>query len=315
MKIEIAALMPVRNGQAFLASAITSIEANQGHLKEILIIDDGSEDKTASILDRWVKRNEKVRVITTKGIGLVNCLNLGLVESDSEYVARFDVDDLYSSDRIQIQSSYLTPGVAAVFSDYSFWEQKFGFLGTMPSAIFPHATSMSLVNHQRTAHPSVIFSKNAVFGVGGYNENDFPAEDYSLWLRLSKSNMVISVPEVLLSYRLSAGSISANQRKIMVKKNIDLRRSIGINSDDYRQSIGELGHTLGRYEDFDFHRIRKLLHLRDLLSVTSQYNFAQSERKLVLGNLIKLSLSVENILNVLPFAAYTLKRRTVRKFL
>ena len=127
--------------------------------------------------------------------------------------------------------------------------------------------------------------------------------------------MVISVPEVLLSYRLSAGSISANQRKIMVKKNIDLRGSIGINSDDYRQSIGELGHTLGRYEDFDFDRIRKLLHLRDLLSVTSQYNFAQSERKLVLGNLIKLSLSVESILDVLPFAAHTLKRRTVRKFL
>jgi glycosyltransferase involved in cell wall biosynthesis len=315
MNIKVAALMPVRNGESFLCSAIASLEANQGYLSEILIIDDGSEDKTSSILDYWSKSNEKVRVIKTKGIGLVECLNLGLMESASEFIARFDVDDIYSPDRIKIQTRYLTTGVAAVFSDYSFWEQKFGFLGTMPSAIFPNATSISLVNHQRTAHPSVMFSRNAVLDVGGYNKNDFPAEDYSLWLRLSKSNTITSIPEVLLNYRLSAGSISASQRKFMVEKTMQLRNSIGINTDDYRSSIEYLGIALAKYGDFDFARIRKFLHLRDLLSIATEYNFAKSDKKLIVGELLKISLSLNSILDTAPFAAYTFKRRIVRHLL
>jgi glycosyltransferase involved in cell wall biosynthesis len=308
----ISALMPVRNGEIFLPSSISSIEMNQKWLNEILIVDDGSTDKTAWILKEWAEKNSKVRILRTDGLGLVKSLNLGLSESNYEFVARFDVDDKYSADRIEQQSQYLTPSTAAVFSDYSLWSQRNGFLGEIPSAIFPHATSISLISAQRSAHPSVIYSREAVLDAGGYRESDFPAEDYSLWLRLAKTKALISVPKVLLNYCLSSGSVSFSHRESMKKKTLELRLDIGIDRNDYLISLDKLPLTLKEYEDYESAKVRKLLHLSDLFKVSLQTQNSERDRRLILSHLYKELRSKNGYVDSLQFGLRSLHRKFIR---
>lgn len=312
MAVRVSALMPVRNGESFLPFSISSIEENQSYLTEILVIDDGSTDKTPRMLIEWAKQNSKVRILRTGGLGLVKSLNLGLSEVNSEFIARFDVDDKYSANRIEQQSKYLTPNIAAVFSDYSFWSQRNDFLGEIPSAIFSHATSISLVSAQRTAHPSVIFSRDAVLDAGGYREGDFPAEDYSLWLRLAKTKALITVPKVLLNYCLSSGSVSFSQRESMLKKTLELRRDIGINLSDYQISLEKLPCTLKEYEDYESAKVRKLLHLYDLFKVSLYFESAERDRRFILQHLYKELKLKNGYVDCFEFGLRTFQRKIVR---
>lgn len=58
--------------------------------------------------------------------------------------------------------------------------------------------------------------------VGGYSSNDFPAEDLSLWIRLSEISTLVSVPEILFSYRISKSSTSGSRQKEVKAKKIEI---------------------------------------------------------------------------------------------
>jgi glycosyltransferase involved in cell wall biosynthesis len=191
-------LMPIKNGERFLPEAIKFLEKNASPEDEILIVDDNSQDQTKSMLMTWAKFNSNVTIVNNPKSGLVSALNFGLKMARHEWIARFDVDDRYPSSRIEETRKYINRDTVAIFTDYQFTTDSGLRLGVVPSAIQANHTAPSLVSSQRTAHPSVCFNKFAVKEVGGYVEEDFPAEDLSLWLRLSTIGRIITVPKNLL---------------------------------------------------------------------------------------------------------------------
>ena len=180
----ISVVMPVKNGAAFISELSKSLNSNLGIYDEVLVIDDHSDDNSLQELNSWAKNNEKVRVLQNMGHGIVDALNFGVSESRNSWVARFDVDDLYVSNRLESQRLFLKPGRVAIFSDYSFFSDTHNNLGSIQSGITNNATKLSLVSGQRTAHSSAIFNKSAFEYAGEYRKEDFPAEDLSLWLRV-----------------------------------------------------------------------------------------------------------------------------------
>lgn len=227
--MKITALLPVKDGSIFLEKSRMAITSNCHEEDEILVVDDGSVDNSLSKLLLWANEDLRVRVISNPNPGLVNALNLGIIESSNRYIARFDVDDDYENYRISKQRERLEEGIVAVFSDYDFKTPSGRHLGNIPSAVSASAVSISLVSSQRTAHPSVLFDKEAVIAVGGYREEDFPAEDLSLWLRLSRAGNLISIPETLLHYRLSPNSITGQKRNEALSQRDKLITTIKIN--------------------------------------------------------------------------------------
>ena len=117
----ISVVMPVKNGAAFIPELSQSLNSNLGIYDEVLVIDDHSDDNSLQELNFWAKNNEKVRVLQNKGHGIVDALNFGVSESRNSWVARFDVDDLYVSNRLESQRLFLKSGRVAIFSDYSFF--------------------------------------------------------------------------------------------------------------------------------------------------------------------------------------------------
>lgn len=267
---KVTVLLPIKNGASYLPKISINIQKNIKASDEILAIDDHSTDKTLTFLKQWQKENPQVRVLQPKESGLVNALNLGIRESSNCAIARYDVDDKYSLNRLELQRTSIHETTAAIFCDYLICKNNIK-IGVIPSAIKKEMVSLSLVSSQRTPHPGVLFNREAVIEVGGYRKEDFPAEDLSLWLRLSRIGDLISIPEALLYYQLSVGSISKVNKKLIKEKTKLLRKNIGINLDDLDYCTKNLDNILSFYDKFSFSHERKMLFVKELLFASTVY--------------------------------------------
>jgi len=268
MRLPVTFLLPVKNGKDFLAHSLANISWMAGQSDEILVIDDHSDDGSDSILDSFKLSMKNLVVLDNPGSGLVSALNFGIAVATNNLIARVDVDDTYLSNRIDKQLECFNPSTVAVFSDYTFFSTKDRDLGTIYSAVHPLAVSVSLVSSQRTAHPSVVFSREAAVEVGGYRESDFPAEDLSLWLRLSRVGEFRSVPLPLLNYRMNPLGISSTKRSEMLNKKTFLLNEIGLNTSDLGRVENSIPDILTAYENLTNKSERSILLAKDLFSIS-----------------------------------------------
>ena len=261
----ISALLPVRNGQEYLPSLIPSILGMLTKSEELIIVNDGSTDSSPTIIEEFAKIDSRIKLISTTGLGLVNALNLGIKASTNGWIARFDVDDTYSQLRLDRQRELIDDDIALIFADYKFISNKGRSLGHVYSAIYPLPSALAIISGQRSAHPVVLINKQILIRCGGYVESDFPVEDLALWMRISTMGTIVSVPEVLLCYRLSINSISANNRKIQRLKKSELVKNFDLWGDWQRLCQDNFKETISLYQASPDSAKRILLHLRDLL--------------------------------------------------
>ena len=258
-------LIPIKNGLPYVSKAIEYIESNISVEDEVIVIDDGSTDGTSEVLIDWQTKNTRVRILHGSSSGLVDALNLGLQSASNKWVARFDVDDSYSINRLLEQRKWVNTGVALIFSDYKLTSPDNLSLGTIYSAIFHPAVSLSLITSSRTPHPAALLNRNLALEAGGYRSQDFPAEDLSLWLRMSRLGNLVSVPLPLLNYRIHKNSITSKRNEEMKLRKKELMNSFGI----YSKDLVALEKTYGKiYDDYRFFSHtdeRRILFLRDLL--------------------------------------------------
>lgn len=307
--VKITHLMPVKNGSRYLADSLRVIFSNASLDDEVIIINDGSTDNTLEILNLSKKDFPNLRIITTKGIGIVKALNLGLVESSHEWIARFDVDDMYTENRINKQRAIIADGIAAIFCDYELVLDNGVSTGVIPSPVDNLATIISLLYSQQTPHPGVVFNKNLITHAGGYLEDDFPVEDLSLWLRASRVGKLVSVPEVLLKYRISNTSTSGSRQKEAKSKTLILIQKYGLPINFIKQNFDELSGTYQNYSKLPFSIERRLLFMRNmnmLYKVAPQLNrFSNSSYPIYI---------FRNPVTVLIFIKQKLRRLIYRKF-
>lgn len=312
MRLPVTFLMPVKNGRDFLVKSLANINSIANPNDEILVIEDHSTDGTDAILHSMKSSMENLVVLSNPNSGLVAALNFGLAEAKYNAIARVDVDDTYQLNRINKQMESFASSTVAVFSDYKFVSANESNLGTIFSAIHPIAVSASLISSQRTAHPSVIFSRQAVVQVGGYREADFPAEDLSLWLRLSRVGDLRSVPLPLLNYRINPQGISITRRSEMLKKKNLILKEIRINKHDLDQMESSIPDILASYESLSNESERRILLARDLFNISEfDQNYIHLQ-KISLGILGKELVSGRLLPKASRLLIEKLRRRKLR---
>ena len=211
MAPRISCLLPVYNGEAFLVEAVDSILSQTYRDFELVVVDDGSRDATPDILRAFAETDDRVRVVRRENGGIVAALNTGLSASRGEYVARMDADDVSLPERFQFQLDYLDahPGCVLVGGvarslkpDGSFDGRTTGgrHLRTDLSC-FPPRVAVAM-------HPLIMVRRAALVQVGGYRSTFPHAEDYDLFLRLSKLGTIDNPDRDLLIYRRHEGAIS-----------------------------------------------------------------------------------------------------------
>ena len=208
----ISVLMPVYNAAPYLAEAIQSILAQTWVDFEFLIINDGSTDGSAAVIDGFARQDQRVKVLHQENRGIVEALNQGLSLARGRYIARMDADDISLPERFARQIAFLdaNPSVAICGSAC----RKF-YLGrahgVIPVAINPAEISARLLFRASIVHPSVMMRRDAVVrGQFNYRAGYPHAEDFDLWQRMAESNRIANLPDVLVLWRVHGTQSTGN---------------------------------------------------------------------------------------------------------
>lgn len=208
----VSVVMPVYNGERFVAEAIGSVLAQTFRDFECIVVDDGSRDGTARLLAEATAKDPRVRVLShQQNVGFRRALNSGCDIARGEFVARLDADDVCLPQRFERQVAYLKahPDVAVVGSWVQLVDDR-GVRGRVQRyPTQPAMVSWSMLFFNSLAHPSVMIRRSALQAAGGFPDGcEGGTEDYALFLQLSRTTRLANLSEVLLLYRMWPGSMS-----------------------------------------------------------------------------------------------------------
>src|SRR2546430_2107322 len=99
----VSVVLPVRNGETYLAEAIASVLSQTFTALELIVVDDGSGDQTPSIIRSYAADDPRLRLARASTGGIVNALNHGCALARAPLIARMDADDISYPDRIARQ--------------------------------------------------------------------------------------------------------------------------------------------------------------------------------------------------------------------
>lgn len=200
----ISVVLPVYNAETFLDEAMDSLVQQRFKEFEVLAINDGSTDRSGVILDQWAARDPRIKPTHRENRGLCATLNEGLARA-ATLVARMDADDICAPDRLERQWNYLLKHPEVVCVGCA--RQTIDGRGRpLDLKFFP--TTHDDIDHDHLSgwcqmlHPGVLMRRDAVLGIGGYDESYEVAQDLELWLRLAEVGRLANLPEVLMRYRV-----------------------------------------------------------------------------------------------------------------
>lgn len=210
---KITVLMPAYNAGPYIREAVDSVLAQTFTDFELLIINDGSRDETAEILSSY--GDPRIRVLEQENRGLVASLNRGLQEARSEWIARFDADDVCLPERLAIQWDYVQvhPELLLLGGEADYMSQEGEHLFTFHHHGYSTAEIRELVLRECPfVHATVLFRRSAVLEAGGYDPDALTFEDHLLWRKLVALGPVENLQQPLIRVRFNPESATVDEK-------------------------------------------------------------------------------------------------------
>jgi glycosyltransferase involved in cell wall biosynthesis len=202
-------LMPVHNGAPWVTDAVASVLAQTAGDLELIVIDDDSTDATPEILGGV--RDARLRFERQARLGLTRSLNRALALARAPLVARLDADDVALPERFARQRAFLDahPDVGLLGTG----AREVDAAGREVAVVVPPtddaAIRRTLIRRNPFVHSSVMLRRELVLRAGGYDETLPVAQDYDLWMRISRVTRLANLAEPLVVRRLLPGRVSA----------------------------------------------------------------------------------------------------------
>lgn len=217
----VSCIVPVYNGERFLDEALNSIEAQSHRNREIIVVDDGSTDKTA---DLAAARGKALRYFRQENAGGAAARNQGIRMARGEFVAFLDADDLWHPEKIERQVARYNarPELEISLAQVqNFW---------MPEVA---AERNELEGHRRTQpvpgySAGTLLVRRELFSRLGLFKGTMRHGDQTEWfLRARELGAVVEVlPEVLLERRLHAGNVSRHNGQASLTQYLELVKGV-----------------------------------------------------------------------------------------
>lgn len=233
----ISIVVPVYNSAPFIAATLESVIAQSFCDWEMVVVDDGSPDAAAVIVEEFCRRDPRIRLVQQANQGVANARNSGLAKTDprTEFVIFLDSDDMWQpaalatllatleaqpqaagahsiARTVDERGEPFQPGMAE-----KILRQRRAVVGRyveeMPLSA-PTTFNSLLVSCWIVTPGACLLRRSFLERTGGFRQAMASTEDWDLWLRLARLGDLVFVDQVLLDYRRHAGSISANHRRM-----------------------------------------------------------------------------------------------------
>jgi len=221
-------IIPVYNGSDFLKEAIDSALSQTYKHIEILVVNDGSCDngKTEAIAKEY---GDKINYISKPNGGVASALNEGIRAMKGEYFSWLSHDDMYYSEKIEVQINCLKNLPVKdyiLFSDYELINWKGRHLYSEKTEKYKTKNSLSAVFYQAINGCTMLIPKTC-FNENMFNEDLKTTQDYELWVRLAKKYKFYHFNKIILKSRFHPNQGSRKITTHHEEANNTLINSIG----------------------------------------------------------------------------------------
>ncbi len=224
----VSVLIPVRNGAAYLGAALESLAAQTWTDFEIVVVDNGSSDRTAFILRDWARREPRLRFFSLDRPGVSASRNFAAARARAPLLAYLDADDVALPHRLAVQVAAMNarPSLALLGSAAELIDSNGSRIGSLRRPL----DDARLREFQRSSsgfiQSSVIMRRESFLAAGGYREGLRFAEDYDLWLRMAERGRIANLAQPLVRYRMHANGATARgpARQALAIHSVDAAR-------------------------------------------------------------------------------------------
>jgi len=243
----ISVVMPVRDAERWVGTAVASLLAQTHGDFELLIFDDASRDRSGEIIESFA--DPRIHFFRKPQAGYSTWLREGVERARGELVARMDADDVARPERFARQVAYLRehPECVALGADVLLIDPDGRPIGERGVPLTHAAIEAELLDGRGGAlvHPVVIFRREALLAVGSYRPAWEPAEDLDLYLRLAEKGCLANLSECLLEYRLHVRKVSAQRsgeqrrKALAIVRDARLRRGLAPDAENGLPPVAE----------------------------------------------------------------------------
>ncbi len=231
-------VIPCFDAERYVLTAIGSVLAQHWPGIEIIVVDDGSTDHSAALVQDTFPQ---VHLVRQPNQGVAAARNTGIAQAQGEWIAFLDADDLWLDGKLdhQWQQLQANPGVRMNYTAWQVWPSE----DPLPSETYLNDLRKKARNKQNwdgasgwiypallldcVVWTSTVLAHHSVFEeVGNFDTNLRIGEDYELWLRISRVTPIHRVPQPLALYRSHSASITKstptkNHEGLVIKRALD----------------------------------------------------------------------------------------------
>ncbi|MBF0299202.1 MAG: glycosyltransferase [Oligoflexia bacterium] len=206
----ISVIIPYYNGEKYIKDTLHSVLAQTYQYFEIIIIDDGSSNESSSIYlhNLLLEVNDpRIKYFKKKNEGLSKTRNFGITQSQGEWIALLDQDDLWSPNKLfeQVNATLENVNVAIIYTDAIYIDEHTHSSNKLSSKIQPHHGKcfIELLENNFITCSSVMIKKSCIKEAGFFNHKYKYAEEWDLFLRIMENskNEIYYINELLTTYR------------------------------------------------------------------------------------------------------------------
>jgi glycosyltransferase involved in cell wall biosynthesis len=215
----VSVITPAWNAAEFLAGTIESVRAQTVTDWELIVVDDGSTDGTAALVQRYAEIDPRVRLLQQQNSGPSAARNTAMRSATGQFFAFLDSDDRWHPRylRAQLDVFALHPDTGLVTGNGWFDGGPFDGAPTRPLATgYPELPLPVLIAQESSVFIMTVFRRAVFDTIGGFDERQWTSEDYDFWLRAAMAGFKFRRnPEPLGWYRVRGNSLSRNRQRML----------------------------------------------------------------------------------------------------
>ncbi len=227
----VSVVLPVYNGGDILADSIRSVLEQTYENFELIIINDGSKDKTLEIARKFEKSDSRIRVLTQENKKIPRTLSRGFREAKGEFLTWTSADNVMDKDFLEKMVADISskPDVGMIYGNMRLIDAKgrrlrkhgwYEFPFGSGNVIFPTNTCELNTYANNTIGAAFMYRKSAMEILGAYSGYKHTLEDYDYWMRMNSLCSISHTDflEPVYSYRWHDGSLTAKDKELGITK-------------------------------------------------------------------------------------------------